>query len=111
MNAEEKFFFESSRPKEELYDLKNDPHELVNLAIVPENKQILVEMRKLTEEYEGLMKPCDETFDPVIPKADDLLNWVRTDKPELYQQMLDGVEIGFQKLNKQYKQVQKEKIK
>jgi arylsulfatase A-like enzyme len=39
------------RPAEELYDLQEDPHELVNLADDPDNQEILKEMRQLVEEW------------------------------------------------------------
>lgn len=107
LNDDQKFFFESSKPAEELYHLKNDPYELSNLVHVPEYKQILEQMRKLTEKYDVDMSPCSDEYHPVHPKSTDLLEWVKNEKPQLYQQMLDGVEIGFQALSKQYKQIQK----
>jgi len=39
------------RPAEELYDLQEDPHELVNLADDPDRQEILQEMRQLVEEW------------------------------------------------------------
>jgi arylsulfatase A-like enzyme len=39
------------RPAEELYDLQEDPHELVNLAEDADHQQILIERRKLVEEW------------------------------------------------------------
>ena len=68
-------------------------------------------MQKLTEKYEVEMQPVDDEFQPIQPKATDLLEWVKKYKPELYQQMLDGVEIGFQGLIKQYKKWLKENNK
>lgn len=41
----------SPRPAEELYDLQEDPHELVNLANDPDHEEILQEMRQLVDEW------------------------------------------------------------
>ncbi|PHS12119.1 MAG: sulfatase [Blastopirellula sp.] len=49
--------FLPSRPPEELYDLQNDPHELVNLATVPEYNQRLATMRKAL--YHRMLKERD----------------------------------------------------
>jgi arylsulfatase A-like enzyme len=39
------------RPFEELYDLQEDPHELVNLAESPDHRSILAGMRQLVEDW------------------------------------------------------------
>ncbi|MEE8398193.1 MAG: sulfatase [Desulfobacterales bacterium] len=39
------------RPAEELYDLQEDPHELVNLADDPDHQEILRELRRLVEDW------------------------------------------------------------
>ena len=39
-------FMAPTKPTEELYDLKNDPHELANLAESPEHREILGRMRE-----------------------------------------------------------------
>jgi len=44
--AEQAAFMATSRPKEELYDLQNDPYELHNLARNPEHQEILTKMRE-----------------------------------------------------------------
>lgn len=108
LNANEKLFFESKKPTEELYNLKIDPYELQNLASDSKYNKVLAEFRAKTEKYERNMTSADTTFQPVIPNAPELLEWVKKEKPQLYQQMLDGVEIGFQKLNKEYKKYKKE---
>ncbi|MHB1559388.1 MAG: sulfatase family protein [Isosphaeraceae bacterium] len=52
--------FISSRPREELYDLNADPHELVNLAGDPRFAEDLARMRKALETWEK------ETVDPPV---------------------------------------------
>ncbi len=48
----EKLLFADSRPAEELYDLKADPHEVNNLAAAPKHKATLEAMRKRLAEWE-----------------------------------------------------------
>jgi len=47
MNKVQKIFFSDYRPKEELYDLENDPHEIHNLANDPNYNDELMRHRKL----------------------------------------------------------------
>ncbi len=94
----QKFFFESTKPKEELYDLVKDPFELNNLANNPNYKSILIELRKKTLEAYKKVTPNKKINIPVITDAVNVLNYVKNEKPDLYQQMQQGVEIGFQAL-------------
>jgi arylsulfatase A-like enzyme len=43
--------FNPTRPKEELYDLKNDPHEIHNLADDPKQQKRLLKFRKQLENW------------------------------------------------------------
>lgn len=103
LNKNESLFFQDRKPKEELYDLKNDPQELVNLAYSPKYAKKLKELQQLTLEQDKAMAPLDDTYMPVVPQSVKLLEWVKNEKPELYHKMQEGVEIGFQKLSKEYK--------
>lgn len=103
----QELFFADSKSKEELYDLKNDPQELINLAANPKYKSILKKMRKETLKYDKLNTPVSDVFHPVYPGAVDVLEYVKQEKPELYQQMLDGVEIGFHSMTNEYKKSKK----
>ncbi|MBT3568055.1 MAG: sulfatase-like hydrolase/transferase [Opitutae bacterium] len=47
LNEQQSRPFAPRRPPEELYDLKSDPHELVNLAQAPKSQERLVAMRKV----------------------------------------------------------------
>ena len=42
-----------SRPKEELYDLENDPHQTVNQAHNPSFKSVLNEHREVLDQWEA----------------------------------------------------------
>lgn len=109
LNDEQKQFFSDSKPAEELYDVQKDPFELNNLVGNTEFAIVLEEMRTKTINYEKVMKPVSDVYNPVHPIAVDLLEWVKAEKPELYQDMLAGVEIGFQGLIKEYRQLNKTK--
>jgi N-sulfoglucosamine sulfohydrolase len=50
------------RPPEELYDLDNDPNEVVNLALDEKNKDLLLQFRKQLEKWQ------DSTLDPWLYK-------------------------------------------
>ena len=44
-------FMAPRKPDEELYDIKNDPYEINNLAASPEHQQILKKMRAILERW------------------------------------------------------------
>ncbi|MEM7015942.1 MAG: sulfatase [Pseudomonadota bacterium] len=56
-----------TRPTEELYDLVNDPHELVNLAGETEHQTTLLDMRKAVEDW--IEKTDDRGQYPESPAA------------------------------------------
>ena len=65
LNGAEKLFMRKKRPLEELYDLKNDRHEINNLAGDPKYAAKLLEMRKVLFDWMkqvgdvGLIPECD----------------------------------------------------
>ena len=63
------------RPAEELYDLKMDPDQLVNLATDPEYASVLTALRGRID------KVMNATDDPRIKDAFDRLPWVDPTKP------------------------------
>jgi hypothetical protein len=65
------------RPGEELYDVKQDPHCVDNLALDPDNGLIQAELRRRLEDY------CRQTGDPrMVGKGDyfDTLDYVGVDE-------------------------------
>ena len=63
------------RPSEELYDLKNDPDQLANLAKAPEFRSVLKELRSRIDNV------MNTTVDPRLKDAFDRLPWVDSSKP------------------------------
>ncbi|MBD0777529.1 sulfatase [Maribacter sp. ANRC-HE7] len=105
----QKFFFEDSKPLEELYNLKNDPQELVNLANNPAYDAILKELRDRTIEYDEAFKPVSDIYEPKsVQNTVDLVQWIKDERPEIHQQMKEGVEVGFKKWGAEFKKYKKE---
>ncbi len=103
------FFFQAKKPLEELYDLESDPQELVNLAGDPAYASVLEKLRKQTLLYDAEMMPVSPIFEPVHPVSVDVLEYVISKQPEAYQQMKNGVEVGFSKYLGEYKKSLKDK--
>ena len=103
LKKEEALFFAIDKPAEELYDLKNDPYELENLAGDPEYQALLLEMRQDCYRIEQEMKSDEEALEIVHPISTDILEWFKYTKPQEYLKMLEGIEPGFQRLAGEYR--------
>lgn len=102
LNKDQLSFFADSKAIEELYNLKNDPYELNNLAQNPEYTDILDQMRTKMVEYEEATTPISKIYHPEIPSSVAILEWVKENDPEAIKEMEAGVEIGFHKYVKLY---------
>ena len=49
LNEAQQLLLATSKPREELYDLQADPHELTNLAQSPSHRKVLLELRTLLD--------------------------------------------------------------
>lgn len=107
LTPEQAFFLAPHKPKEELYDLQNDPHELVNLAALEDHREVLQQMRTELSRLEQQMQSEGPT-ELVWPGAVDVLAWTMQNRPDLYQQMLEGVEIGFSRMARAYRKARQE---
>ena len=108
LTKEQAFFFEDSKPAEELYDLKNDPYELINLAQDSAYADELAKMRAKTMDFDNKMKPVSDVYHPKsMQQTIELVEWIKTEHPEVQEQMEAGVEVGFKKWGKLYKAYQK----
>jgi arylsulfatase A-like enzyme len=109
LNKDQVFFFGENKPVEELYDLLDDPHELNNLVEDPEYADILNDLRSKLEQWESQLPPTTEAdFDFVHPISVDILDWVKKEKPDQYKEMLNGKEIGFGRLAREYREQTRE---
>lgn len=112
LNDVQKFFFQPTKPKEELYNLKNDPQELNNLANNPEYASILKKLRATTHQYDEEYKPVSDIYEPIsVQKSVDLVQWIKDVHPEVYKQMRNGVEVGYKKWTAEFKKYKKEQAK
>jgi len=103
LNEFQKPFFESSKPEEELYDMKRDPHQLHNLACDPDYKKVLKKLRKETKRFDKKMKPVNDVYDPFIMKGPAILEWLQKEMPAEYERMKAGEEIGYKRIIGLYK--------
>jgi len=109
LNDNQKPFFEPTKPKEELYNLKEDPDELHNLATNAEYKDILEKLRAKTLEFDKEMMPVSNVYHPVAVPGQPFVQWFQTEHPKAYKQMKEGVEVGYKKYSKEYKNYLKSK--
>ena len=109
LNEDQKFFFAPSKPKEELYDLQNDPYQLNNLASDAKYAEVLKELRDKTVSHDKKMMPVSDIYHPQHPVSVDVFQFVKENYPEAYKQMREGVEIGFSKYVTLYKEQLKKK--
>ncbi|TPN86227.1 sulfatase family protein [Aquimarina algicola] len=108
LNEAQKFFFEDSKPVEELYNLQNDPHELVNLAKNPKYAYKLTELRSMTKDLDQKMIPVSTVYEPKsMEQTRGLVEWLKNEYPEVHKQMENGVEIGFKKWKDKYGEIKK----
>lgn len=104
LTNEQKLYFEYYKPKEQLYNLENDPHELTNLASDSSYWDILEKMRVLLAREEKYNTPVKQVFYPVDPTSARILDFVRYYHSGAYQRMLKGEEIGFGNYVKLYQE-------
>lgn len=110
LNEVQQFFFEDSKPLEELYNLKKDPHELVNLANNPEYASVLKDLRAKTMKFDEAYKPVSDIYKPKsVQNTVDLVQWIKDEKPQVRKQMEEGVEVGFKKYGAEFKKLNKSK--
>ena len=102
-------FFNPVKPKEEFYDLENDPFELNNLIDDPAYAEMIGKMREDLLKIEKEYQSADDTFEPTTPKSVQIFEWMKQAHPEIYEEMLNGKEVGFRRISQMYKNANNEK--
>lgn len=109
LTPEQALWFRATKPNEELFDLENDPHELVNLADDPNHEEKLLELRSVCTQWitnindKGLI-PEPELISQFKPNGLQ----PQTDNPEIIQTdgtititcATAGASIGYQWLDR-----------
>jgi arylsulfatase A-like enzyme len=109
LNPVQAFFFKPEKPKEELYDIINDPFETVNLAKNEKYMHVLDSMRSFMNDWQSTHKDLGltEEIDYSNMSGSDLdvlIEWIKKERPKEYKRMQQGYEIGLQRLKKEYKE-------
>ena len=97
LNDEQELIFRETRPPEELYDLKNDPYELKNLAADPGFSEKLVELRARLDTWmeetgdEGRSPESEAQFDSDMKVYLETIRIRST--PENYQIIADNIAL------------------
>ncbi|WP_087521980.1 sulfatase family protein [Polaribacter sp. SA4-12] len=103
LNEAQKPFFEPRKPKEELYNLKEDPHQLHNLASNSDYKDVLEKLRAKTLLFDKEMTPVSTVYNPKPVPGQPFMKWFVKEYPKAYIQMKEGVEVGSKKYSGIYK--------
>ncbi|WP_303317269.1 sulfatase-like hydrolase/transferase [Flavivirga abyssicola] len=104
LTESQKLFFEPSKPIEQLFNMKEDPHQLNNLIDNPEYESVLNKLRKEKQQFDKLMKPVSDVYEPVKMTSPKALVWMKKELPNDYKRMLAGEEIGFKRIMNLYKE-------
>ncbi|WP_237706932.1 sulfatase family protein [Ochrovirga pacifica] len=103
LNAAQQPFFAPRKPVEELYNLKEDPYQLHNLAGDPRYQEIIEELRKETLKFDKKMTPVSNVYHPVAVPGYKLIEWIKKELPKEYARMQAGEEIGIGRIKKLHK--------
>lgn len=104
-------FFAPEKEKEELYDLENDPFETINLINDPKYGGVKQKMIGYFVDWNE--KNHDFGFDPIdwdnatVAAAPKIIEWLKEAHPEIIEQMNQGIEPGFGKWGKAYRNSKK----
>lgn len=111
LNDDQKPFFEPTKPKEELYNLKEDPNELHNLANNPKYKDVLEKLRNKTLVFDKEMTPVANVYNPSPVPGQPFVTWFKKEYPKAYIDMQNGVEVGYKTYSSAYKKALKKAAK
>ena len=113
LNELQSKFFAPTKEREELYDREKDPFETKNLINNADYSNVATQLRGYYKEWNS--KNHDYGFDPINwknappPNAPAVMKWLKEERPEVIEQMKKGIEPGFGKILRDYRQSQKMK--
>ncbi len=108
----QRHFFEDNKDSEELYDIVNDPFEMNNLINDPVYSNVVNKLKAYYNDWNA--KNHDYGLEAINwknappPNAPKVIEWLKKEKPEILEQMKVGVEPGFGKIMKAYKNQKKQ---
>ncbi len=90
-SVQEALLFAAERPEEELYDIVNDPYEMVNLAYNNDYREILNEFRNQQEKWSRETNdPAPESFEVYSLEMEN--QWERTNGKRAKEQVAKNIE-------------------
>lgn len=92
LNVQTALFMGETKPYEELYDIVSDPYELNNLALNPDFKNVLAEMRKKMNTWQAKYSDTGlvDKDERVPQKMPDIRTWVITNHPDEWLKLQQG---------------------
>jgi len=94
LNEHQALIMAETRPREELYDLHQDPHELNNLAGDPAHKPTLLQMRQTLEYWmEATNDHGEESEEMYDSDMEVYVNRVRANNPERAEEIEANIEL------------------
>ena len=100
-------FFNDRKPDEELYDWKNDPHEMRNLMHDPEYVEVVAKMRDRLGRYQadhvdrGLEDLGRRKVD--LSGAPEVRMWLQREHPDRWRAVTRDIFVKYETLAKEYR--------
>lgn len=102
LNEAQKYFFEDKKDPEELYLNKFDPHQIKNVSHKPKFKNKIEKLRSILIKEEERFTPKSKIVQRTTPASVKILNWLKTEHPEVIDRMKTGEEVGLSYWKKQF---------
>lgn len=101
LDENQSLLFQDNRPKEELYDLVSDPHELHNLANDPDHQSTLVQMRAKLNQWMEQTNDQGRTPEPEAQYESDMKVYLDTLRRRATPEHLQTVESNIRWMREQ----------
>ncbi|WP_430454342.1 sulfatase family protein [Rhodopirellula europaea] len=101
LDENQSLLFQDNRPKEELYDLVSDPHELHNLANDPDHQSMLVQMRAKLNQWMEETNDQGRTPEPDAQYESDMKVYLETLRRRATPEHLQTVESNIRWMREQ----------